>query len=468
MANSEFKLIDKYSSNIALIGKNSFRMSYKQIVEEADIFGRFLKRRCLVFLICDDSMDCIILYLSMIRRGVVIALLNNSTRPNVLRSLVKKYSPEFILSTKNPAEKYYSWDIVASYGRYKLFRTEYPYDLGLDSQLCLLLGTSGSTGSPKFVRLSYKNLESNAYAIADYLAIRDRDRAMATMSISYSYGLSIIHSHLLCGAAVIVPEASIVTRNFWDLFVKEGATTFGGVPYIFHMLDQLGFQQRELPSLEYITQAGGKLANALGEKFLIHCKSKSIRFITMYGQTEASPRMTYLPWEFAEKKRGSIGKSILGGELWLEDEFGNQINDSFNDGEIVYKGPNVMMGYAYSREDLGLHDEMRGILHTGDIGYRDDDGFYYISGRKNRMIKIFGLRINLDEIEEILKEGGYECACSGVDEEMRIYVTKDTADENITRFVEQKTGINKAGYTVLYLDNLPMLSSGKVAYLELL
>lgn len=465
--NSDFNNIDKYSSNIALIGPNYFRLTYRQLVDQAEEFGQFVERRCLVFIVCDDSTDCVVVYLSMILRGAVVALVQDGVWSSTFKSLVETYAPEFVLLPTVRSNEFVNCRPIAKYGQYTLLRTQHPYDLRLDNQLCLLLSTSGSTGSPKFVRLSYENIESNAHAIASYLNIGEHDRAIATMSISYTYGLSIIHSHLLYGASLIIPEASIVTRQFWEMFSEEGATTISGVPYIIHMLDRLGFQKKKLPTLQYITQAGGKLDKTLAGKFLEYCRARGIRFITMYGQTEASPRISYLPWEFASEKQGSIGKAIPGGQLWLEDENHNEINNSFSHGEIVYKGPNVMMGYAYSRNELGTGDEMKGVLHTGDIGYRDIDGFYYVTGRKTRFVKLFGIRISLDEVEEMLKNEGYECACTGDDETIQIYVAGPKTHANITSLLEKRIGINSAGYTVIYLDKIPTLSSGKIAYSEL-
>ena len=179
----------------------------------------------------------------------------------------------------------------------------------------------------------------------------------------------------------------------------------------------------ELPSLRYLTQAGGRLGRELAEEFNAICEEKGIRLIVMYGQTEATARMSYLPWEDAGRKAGSIGIPIPGGKFELVDANGQLIDGADVVGELVYCGSNVTPGYAKSRMDLAKPDENKGVLYTGDMAKRDEDGFYYVVGRKKRFLKIFGNRVNLDEVENLLKKEGIENACTGQDDRMVVFLT---------------------------------------------
>ncbi|MDY6953338.1 MAG: AMP-binding protein, partial [Thermodesulfobacteriota bacterium] len=191
---------------------------------------------------------------------------------------------------------------------------------------------------------------------------------------------------------------------------------------------------------------------------------KSIRLIVMYGQTEATARMAYLSWHFARTKAGSIGAPIPGGRFWLEDDKGRIITQSHRPGELVYEGDNVAMGYAENRQDLSRGDENDGILHTGDMAQRDAEGFYYIVGRKNRFLKMFGHRVSLDELEQLVRTVGCECACTGVDDNLRIYVTKPDHDDRVKDLVVRRMGINQAGFSIIPIDDLPWNEAGKVMY----
>jgi acyl-coenzyme A synthetase/AMP-(fatty) acid ligase len=253
-------------------------------------------------------------------------------------------------------------------------------------------------------------------------------------------------------------------RIFWDLLRTHEATTFGGVPYVYEMLKKLRFSRMNVPSIKILTQAGGKLGLELTKEFATICEQKGIRFFVMYGQTEATARMSYLPWEYAVSKAGSIGIAIPGGEFWIESEEGNIVMDSDTIGELIYKGDNVTMGYAASCHDLQRDDENYAILRTGDYAKRDADGFYYIVGRKKRFLKLFGNRVNLDEVEQLIKGSGYNCACAGEDDHLRIYTTDKNNHSAIKTFVFERTGIHPSGFDVLYIDSIPRNEAGKILY----
>ena len=459
-----FNDLEKYSSNTAIVTESSDQISYLDLLDAADSIGNHIKKRCLVFFVCNNCFESVAGYIGLLRAGSVLALIQDTTDNTFIANLIEVYKPEYIYLPAKKSELQINCTIVHTFGDYTLLKTDHNVVYTLHENLALLLSTSGSTGSPKFVRQSYKNINSNAEAIAQYLEISSADRPITTMPMSYTFMLSIINSHLLKGASIILTNATLMEKHFWRVIKDNNATTFGGVPYIFEMLKKLRFEKMNLPSLKYITQAGGKLSMELSAEFADICADKGIEFYVMYGQTEATARMSYLPWEYANTKVGSIGVAIPGGKFWLEDENGNVIKKNDTIGELVYQGDNVTMGYAESCFDLQNDDENNGILRTGDLAKIDPDGFYYITGRNKRFLKLYGNRVNLDEIEELIRTAGYNCVCAGTDDNLKIYITEPDDKVRIVSYIAKHTGINRVGFSFVYIDKIPRNSSGKVRY----
>lgn len=456
--------LEQYGKRTALITQEGDSISYQEMVHRADEFGQIIGKRCLVFLMCRNCVDSVIGYIGFLRRGIVPVMVAEHIAANLLTDLIERYHPAYFYLPSERIVPEFRGIPVWSSSTYTLLRLDEEQDYGLADELAVLLTTSGSTGSPKLVRQSTRNIESNTRSIVEYLNITQNDRAITTLPMSYTYGLSIIQTHLAQGAAIIFTEATLVDKRFWSLLREHKATTFGGVPYIFEMLKKLRFERMDLPSLQYLTQAGGKLPKELAAEFSEICDKKGIRLIVMYGQTEATARMSYLPWECAKSKAGSIGIAIPGGTFRLIDEDGKTIIGPNIAGELVYSGENVTMGYAKSRFDLNKPDENGRVLYTGDMAKRDEDGFYYIVGRKKRFLKLFGSRVNLDEVEDLLKKQGFDCACTGVDDHMDIYVTGTGQADAVNVFIKEHTSINYNGYKVHAIDAIPRNASGKVLY----
>ena len=328
----------------------------------------------------------------------------------------------------------------------------------LHPDLALLLSTSGTTGSPKLVRLSRRNLASNAEAIVDYLGITADDRALATLPLHYCYGLSVLNSHLLAGAAVLLTEAGVVDPCCWDLAATAGATSFAGVPHTFTLLERRGIDC--IPgSVGTITQAGGRMAPNSVRRWATLGRERGFDFVVMYGQTEATARMAWLPAELAVERPDAIGVPIPGGSFRLDDD------------ELVYSGPNVMMGYAHSPAELSRgHDHAE--LHTGDLARQADDGLWEITGRRNRFAKPLGLRVDLAGLEESLAAAGTTAACvrladDGSSESVGVLVEtgagsptaeRSSALANATHF----TGLPPAAFVVASVEALPRNDAGKV------
>jgi acyl-CoA synthetase (AMP-forming)/AMP-acid ligase II len=391
-------------------------------------------------------------------------MLNAEIGREMLANLVESYKPDYLWSPSDA--KFAGYGEVYSAWGYSLLKTPYDRAYSLYDELALLLTTSGSTGSPKLDRQSYGNIASNTGSIIEYLGIKPGDRAITTLPMSYTYGLSIITTHLCAGASLILTDKTLMDREFWNALKTHRATTFGGVPYTYEMLKKLRFGRMDLPHLRYLTQAGGKLSPDLCAEFVEICGRKGMEFIVMYGQAEATARMSYLPWERARSKPGRIGIAIPGGEFWLAGGDGNRVTVPGVVGELIYRGKNVTLGYSESRLDLCRGDERGGVLETGDMAYFDEDGFYYIAGRKKRFLKLYGNRVNLDEVEGILKRAGFDCAVAGTDDNMRIYTAEDKADD-IRQYVLRGTNVHPSGFAVVRIAEIPRNSSGKVLYSEL-
>jgi acyl-CoA synthetase (AMP-forming)/AMP-acid ligase II len=329
--------------------------------------------------------------------------------------------------------------------------------------LALLLSTSGSTGSPKLVRLSRANLAANAESIATYLDITETDRAATTLPMSYCYGLSVIHSHLLRGASVVLTEESVVSEEFWTLARRHGVTSFAGVPHTFDLLDRIGFDAMTLPHLRYVTQAGGRLAPQRVRHFAELGARNGWQFFVMYGATEATARMAYLPPELAATHPHAIGVPIPGGEFRIAaaDGMGDGMGDEA--GELFYRGANVMMGYARELGDLALGatlDELR----TGDVARRTADGLYEVLGRSDRFVKLYGLRIDLQRVETHLNAAGVTAICTDGDGLLLVAVSDHPPGRDAAAAAMTASGLPRAAIRVLTVDEIPRLATGKPDY----
>jgi len=301
------------------------------------------------------------------------------------------------------------------------------------------------------------------------LELTESERTITTLPMNYTYGISIINTHLAAGASIVLTDKALMQKEFWQQLKDFEATNFGGVPYTFEMLNRLRFERMNLPTLRCVTQAGGKLSPTLHEKFAKWAVDAGKKFIVMYGQTEATARMSYLPAEKSLEKCGSIGIAIPGGRFALLGENGSEITEAEMAGELVYYGDNVTMGYAECGEDLVKGDDRGGRLETGDMAKFDKDGYYYIVGRKKRFLKIFGNRVNLDETERLLKTEFPNCdfACAGVDDKMSVFVTDEKIKDAVLPFLTDKLKFHASAFKICLINAIPRNESGKVLYKDL-
>ena len=462
-----FKNLSRFADLASFISNDGVRLSYADLIQESSKIFEHIARRCLVFCLCSNTPGSLIGYVSFISNGVVPLMLDANLDRALLNDLILKYSPSYFWLPADMSDAFEGNEIVYQNHHYILVKNSTSADFPLAADLGLLLTTSGSTGSPKLVRLSYQNIEANAESIATYLAIDERERPITSLPMHYSFGISIINSHLIKGATILLNSRSIIEKEFWAFFREQQASSLSGVPYTFEILKKLRFFRMDLPSLKTITQAGGKLNIDLNREYVAYSKETNRKFIVMYGQTEATARMSYLPAESAESKLGSIGIAIPGGIFELIDDSRKLITDNDVPGELVYYGKNVSLGYAESGADLFKGDENHSRLFTGDIAKRDQEGFYYIVGRKKRFIKIFGNRINLDEAEQLLKKIIEECACTGGDDKMEIYITDKGRIEEIKTYISKKLALHPTGFEVRGIEFIPKSAAGKIEYSKL-
>ena len=460
---------DLYGAKTALLSDSGETLSYEGLNAEGQRLADVIGARCLVFVLCENAVGSVLGYTAFLNHRVVPVLLNAGLDRTMIEDLLTTYCPSYLWLPERKAAEFKSMETVYTAHGYCLMKTGCGTQYPLHDDLALLLTTSGSTGSPKFVRQSYVNIRANTSSIIEYLHLESTERPITTLPMNYTYGLSIINTHLAVGATILLTEKTLMQKEFWSFFKEQGATSFGGVPYTYEMLDKLRFARMDLPTLRTMTQAGGKLTPELHEKFAKYAQETGKHFVVMYGQCEATARMGYLPPEKAVEKKGSMGIPIPGGKFSLIDINGTEITAPNTTGELVYEGTNVTLGYAESGADLIKGDERGGVLQTGDMAQFDKDGYYYIVGRKKRFLKLYGNRVNLDEVERLIKGefDGIDCACGGVDDHMTLFVTDEALAAPVREFVTRKTGINPAAFRSCVLDAIPKNDAGKTLYREL-
>ena len=224
----------------------------------------------------------------------------------------------------------------------------------------------------------------------------------------------------------------------------------------------------DLPDLTTLSEGGGKLTDARFKQLAEYAQRTGKRFIASFGTTETAARMACLPPELALTKTGSIGRAIPEGELFLVDEDGSVLTDPAAEGEMCYRGPNVTMGYAECKEDLLKGDEFTGVYHTGDLARRDEDGCYYVTGRLSRFLKLLSYRVSLDQCEQLIQqEFGIECACSGTDQRMNIYITDESKTAAVLAFISEKTGLFRNLFKVFAVKQIVRNDSGKIRYRDM-
>lgn len=408
-------------------------------------------------LACENSVDCIIAYLAALQAKHPVILVRADISSSALEQFISIYKPSWVLSPASLPLKNAYQTVTTSLKQMQLWQRSEADDFRAHPDLAICLSTSGSSGSPKLVRISQQALNANAQAIALYLNLQTSDRAVTSLPMSYSYGLSIINSHLSRRASLLLSERSLLERSFWDSLNRYGVSSLSGVPYSYQMMLRVGLEKLDLPHLRMLTQAGGSLDIKLMQRLHALSQERVWELFVMYGQTEATARISYVPPARLPDKWGSIGCALPGGELSLAPDTQ----------ELIYRGPNVMMGYASERLDLARGDDLNGLLYTGDLARQDEDGFFFLTGRRTRLIKMQGNRLNLDEIESAVEQSlALSAAAIGEEDSLQLFI--QSQDENILPIVKQlmreQFRLHPSVVKVNLSSQLPLTANGKKDY----
>lgn len=464
-----FLNLEKYTNTnqIALQDSYGVKITYKELIAFSNFeIQNCINERELVFIISNNEVGSAALYYACVQNSIVPLIIGADTNSNKISELVSIYSPAYIIVPER-TEK----NLSLSGNKINVFFQQLIIKTGfkspeLDPNLSLLLSTSGSTGSPKLVRHSYSNLEANAKNVSKVFNIEESHKPILFLPLQYTMGLSILTSHLYAGATIYLTDLALTDKNFWNYVSENQITNFTGVPFSFEILDKLRFfRNNTYSSIRIISQGGGKLDISLFEKIAEFAHANNIQFIPTYGQTEATARMCYLPHTKTLSKKCSIGNAIPEGEIFIE--YQNEPNTDNQIGELIYKGPNVTLGYAENLDDLLKGDEFKGQIKTGDLVEVDGEGDIFIVGRKKRFLKLFGLRISLDIVENSIKNTfDTDVYCVGDDKLLKILITNKELIEDIKKHTIELTNLYHKAIKVVHVDAIPRSKSGKVLYTD--
>lgn len=429
----------------AVRGDDGIVASYADIGTLSAQIDAALGKRSLVFVRTANTAPSVAAWLALLASRHAVLAIEHDLPAERLEALVARYRPDAIIDPQAGN------DITPG-----------PGGTNLHPDLAVLLSTSGSTGSPKLARFTAAALLANAQAIAKYLELNAAERPFLALPTSYSYGMSVINSHALVGACIEVTAHGVMQAEFWDGLTVRGATSLSGVPFHYDAIRRLGLDRLATPTLTTLTQAGGRLAAPVAARYAEWAAANGRRFITMYGQTEAGPRLTWLPPEQLASHAGAIGLPIPGVTIDLIGADGERIDGPGVAGEMRCTSPGVMMGYALDADDLSRGDELGGVLMTGDLASRDEAGILSITGRASRMIKLFGTRVNLDDIDAHLASMDVTGVAFGQDDALRVLIEGGEAD-TVRGALVAAFSFPPRGLTVKQ-GTLPRATSGKILY----
>jgi long-chain acyl-CoA synthetase len=461
-----------------LVGKEeiTFKQLHKSSIALASWLEKKIGRNKHIVLISVNNLFFVTSYLAIIKSGnICIPLDPNIEKENfdyideltnpVLMFLTRDFEKKLSLESKKCIFPDTAFDTQVK--EEKLIDKDYDRENSAE-----IIFTSGSTGKPKGVIISHKNLIANTESIVEYLKLSQDDRMLVVLPFYYCYGLSLFHTHLRAGGSIVLNNSFIFLGSIIKDLKDHKCTGFAGVPSHFQILlrKSESFKQTIFPDLKYVTQAGGKLAPIFIDEF--RESFPNVTFIVMYGQTEATARLSYLPPELYEKKKGSMGKGIPGVELKVINEKGDGVKPG-ETGEVIAHGDNIMVGYFADEE--GTRNTIRnGWLYTGDLGTVDKDGYIYLTARKKEMIKVRGKRISPKEIEAAILEISevIDCSVEGIDDEIEgeklkatVVIRKDAKNsvskESIMQHLSKRLSLYKIPQIYELNEELTISATGK-------
>ncbi len=462
-----------------LIGKEeiSYRDLYKSYNHLAKWINEMVGTDKYIILLSVNNLFFVKMYLAIIKSGNICIPLDPGIEKENYSYIHDLTNPRLIFLTRevekrlelNSDQAWYPDTLPSSAEKY----TDEIPGSEFDRERCAeIIFTSGSTGKPKGVMISHKNLIANTSSIVDYLQLTQDDRMLVVLPFYYCYGLSLLHTHLRVGGSIVFNNSFIFLGAVLKSLSDYKCTGFAGVPSHFQILLRKSdsFKQTRFPDLKYVTQAGGKLAPVFIDEFME--AHPEVRFIVMYGQTEATARLSWLPPEEYEKRKGSMGKGIPGVELRVVNEKGELIRPG-ETGEVIARGDNIMMGYFADEE--GTKNAIRnGWLYTGDLGTVDEDGYIYLTARSKEIIKVRGKRISPKEIEAVILAlpEVIDCTIEGVEDDIEgemlkatVTVRKENAEsltrEKLIQHCSQHLALFKVPQVYEFKDNLTISATGK-------
>jgi len=439
--------LSKKGSLIAFVdAATGQQLTYADLDREVEELAEKLQRASKKFALLPirRNLASVIWYLGLLRAGHAVALCDR-LEPRMMQ----QYFPNFVVLPEDSGLEPPYLKTVVKRG-FAIFEDEQEYPI--EPRLAVMMQTSGSTRIPKFARLSTYNVAFGALQVVASLDITDADRAISSLPFSHIYGLSVLHSHLFAGASIILTERPIVDRAFWSHVADYNVTSLAGVPWTYEALMGSRLLPKCMGPLKKLTQSAGRLSPECRRWLVESCRdTRAVYF--MYGQTEAAGRITVLPPEVIDTM-GSVGYVVPGGGLKCDP-----------DGQVIFSGPNVMLGYAYSRKDLASGDDFHGVLPTGDFGKLGPDGRLYLGGRKDRLCKLFGLRFNLDDIEAEFRAAG---AVAVIADSKGLFVFAENVSSDVVRrranAIANALGVPMGAFHVASVAQLPRNKTGKILY----
>ena len=451
---------------IALIDAYGVQATYGELIAHCQGIHSKLVERPVVFALADNTVGFASYFFALLNHGAIPLLLPADLSPQLLTDLESEYQPAYyLLPSKLEAD--HPGIIHSTHLDYCLKKTNY-VAYATHEKLELLLSTSGSTGSPKLVRFKRGNMAVNAANVVSAFQWTAQERGVLSLPLNYVMGLNVFFAHLLVGATGLLTSANLLDSAFWNFIREQRATNFTGVPFSYEVLLRLRPQNMNLPDLKTFAQGGGKLTERTFKKMGELARQNNWQFIPTYGTTETAARCTLLAPDLVGQKILSIGKAIPHVEVLLVNELKEPLSQPDRIGELVIRGENVAMGYAQSKRDLLKGDEWQGVYYTGDLGYFDHDGYFYITGRKKRFTKLLGNRIGLDECELLLKkEFSIEIACTAKDDQLHIFCEFPELTEQLKNYLANTLHLQPTLFQSHYRQKLPRSESGKILYQEL-
>jgi acyl-CoA synthetase (AMP-forming)/AMP-acid ligase II len=449
------------SSAVHLKGHTA--LTYGELATSVGEFERALRHDGKALVLCagDRDLPTLLAYLAALRLGHAVAFLPASN------AILSAYQPEFVVPApgcgSGLADLGYrpAAELVAGTTIFQRKDSQPAGEIYPDT--ALLLATSGSTGSPKTVRLSCSGLADNTAAVISALGITPADRAPTTLPITHAYGLSVLNTHLLAGAGVVLGDQSPLSLVTWDHLLRSGATSFAAVPTTYAAFGPAHVNLLGRSKIRTMTQSGARLGDDLTMRLVRMMDRQDGRFFVMYGQTEATSRIARLDPADLPGRLGSVGTAVPGGTISIQPA-PVHARSVPGEGAVHYRGPGVMLGYATSRADLQRGAEVD-ILDTGDLGYLQE-GFLYLTGRAKRIVKVLGIRTSLDDLERMVERPGHPAAViCGTDDVMHLVGAGDTAvHEQQRRQLVESLGLPSRYVVFRHVDHLPRTPGGKVDY----